>query len=58
MTQKPEGKLMPDDSSLTEIEKQKIELVKMRIKNDYYKREDILNQVVAEILNKELRNKT
>jgi len=49
---------MSDNSSLSKIEKQKIELVKLRIQNNYYKRDDILNQVVSEILNKELRNKT
>lgn len=57
MTRKPEEPLMPENESLSNFEEQKIELVKMRIKNKYYDRDDILAQVVSEILHKDIRKK-
>lgn len=57
MTRKPEEPLMPENESLSNFEEQKIELVKMRIKNKYYDRDDILAQVVSEIIHKDIRKK-
>ncbi len=48
---------MPENESLSNFEEQKIELVKMRIKNKYYDRDDILAQVVSEIIHKDIRKK-
>lgn len=39
------------------IEQQKIDLIKLRIKNKFYDREDVYDKVVLELLNKELKIK-
>jgi len=39
------------------IEKQKIDLIKLRIKNKFYDREDVYEKVIHELLNKELKIK-
>jgi hypothetical protein len=39
------------------IEKQKIDLIKLRIKNKFYDREDVYEKVILELLNKELKIK-
>lgn len=46
---------MPERDSLADIEQQKIDLVKLRIKNNYYNRADILKQVVSEIVQTEIK---
>ncbi len=38
-----------EKNSIEDIQKQKIELILLRIKNNYYKKEEVLEKVVAEI---------
>ncbi|MBN2426516.1 MAG: hypothetical protein JXR46_05550 [Calditrichaceae bacterium] len=40
-----------------DFEKEKIELVKMRIENGYYNNENVLRKVVDQILNRGLKRK-
>jgi len=39
----------------SDFEEQKLELIRMRIKNKYYDREEILQKVVQEIYEKNIR---
>jgi hypothetical protein len=49
---------MTENEALSKIEQQKIDLVKMRIKNDYYDRDEVLKQVVSQIVHQEIRGKS
>ena len=40
---------------ITTIEDQKIELIKLRIRNKFYDKEDVFDKLVHELLNKELK---
>jgi hypothetical protein len=40
-----------------DLEKDKLDLIKMRIKNKYYNKEDIMEQVASEIVKREIRDK-
>ena len=40
-----------------DLESDKLDLIKLRIKNKYYNKEDILEQVASEIVKQEIRDK-
>lgn len=40
-----------------DLESDKLDLIKLRIKNKYYNKEDILEQVASEIVKREIRDK-
>ena len=40
-----------------DLEKDKLDLIKLRIKNKFYNKEDILEQVASEIVKHEIREK-
>ena len=46
---------MRKNSPKQSFEDQKLDLIRMRIKNGYYKNEQVLESVVKEILNKEIK---
>ena len=48
---------MIKNESQNSFEDQKLELIRLKIKNGYYKNEHILENVVKEILNKEIKRK-
>lgn len=41
----------------SDLEKDKLDLIKLRIKNKYYNNEDILEQVASEIVKRQIRVK-
>ncbi len=43
------------DDDMSELERKKIELIKMRIKNKFYDRAEILERVVSEIIKNEVK---
>lgn len=43
------------EDNMSELERKKLELIKLRIKNKYYDREEILEKVVSEIIKNEIR---
>ncbi|WP_169313648.1 hypothetical protein [Caldithrix abyssi] len=43
------------DDDMSELERKKIELIKMRIKNKFYDRAEILERVVSEIIKSEVK---
>ena len=47
---------MEDEAKTNDMEQQKIELVKLRIKNKYYENEQVLENVVHEILKNSIKN--
>lgn len=51
---KKEDKRMVSKSNAMTLEQKKIELIKMRIRNKYYEKEDVLEKVVHEILHKNI----
>lgn len=57
-TRKPEDPLMTDNDAFSNIERQKIDLVKMRIKNNYYNRDEVLEKVISEIVRHEISKKS
>jgi len=42
------------DEHMKKLEKEKLELIHLRIRNKYYEREEILEKVVQEIMNREI----
>ncbi len=52
------GKAQKMQNSLSSnIEEQKIELIRLRIKNGFYNRDEVFNRIADEILNKKLKPK-
>jgi len=47
----------PEDGG-SSLQDQKIELIKLRIKNKYYDRDDILQKVIQEIYERDVRRDT
>ena len=52
------GRKMKADPDQSSLQDQKIELIKLRIKNKYYDREDILQKVIQEIYERDIRRDT
>ena len=42
------------DGKMKDLEKEKLELIYLRIRNKFYEREEVLEKVVREIMNKEI----
>ena len=42
------------DDNMKDLEKEKLELIYLRIRNKFYDREEILEKVVQEIINREM----
>ena len=57
MSCKKNHKIKSEDGG-SSLQDQKIELIKMRIKNKYYDREDILQKVIQEIYERDVRRDT
>lgn len=51
-----EDRKIPDqkDEKMKMLEKEKLELIYLRIRNKYYEREEILEKVVQEIIKQEM----
>lgn len=43
------------ETIMKNIEKEKLELIQLRIRNKFYEREEILEKVVQEIINREVK---
>lgn len=57
MNRKKINKISSEDGG-SSLQDQKIELIKLRIKNKYYDREDILQKVIQEIYERDVRRDT
>jgi len=53
-TMDKKDKNMASGENTNDIEKRKIELIRLRIKNRYYEKEDVLEKVVEEIIQKNI----
>ena len=51
------GKKMKNKTEAYEFEQQKLDLIRLRIRNKFYEREEILQKVVQEIYEFDIRNK-
>lgn len=51
------GKKMENKTEAHEFEHQKLDLIRLRIRNKFYEREEILQKVVHEIYEFDIRNK-
>ena len=49
---------MNADAKQSSIKNKKIELIKLRIENKYYEREDVLQKVIQEIYERDIRRDT
>lgn len=49
---------MKSDGDNSSLQDQKIELIKLRIKNKYYDRDDILQKVIQEIYERDVRRES
>ncbi len=47
-----------EKNNIEDIQKQKIELILLRIKNNYYQKEEVLKKVVAEIWDNSIKKET
>lgn len=55
MDQKKKVGEMTEKSQVSGIEKQKIDLIKLRIKNKFYEKDEVFNRVISELINKGLK---
>jgi len=53
-----EEKMTKKNGQKIDIEKEKLELIKLRIRNKYYDRDEVLLKVVQEIYEQDFRNKS
>ena len=47
-----------EKNSIEDFQKQKVELIKLRIKNNYYQKEEVLKKVVEEIWDNSIKKET
>ena len=47
-----------EKNNIKDIQKQKVELILLRIKNNYYQKEEVLEKVVAEIWDNSIKKET
>jgi hypothetical protein len=55
MEQRKKAGEMTNKTNSDGLEKQKIELIKLRIKNKFYDRDDVYEKVISELIKKELK---
>ncbi|MEJ2055135.1 MAG: hypothetical protein P8X42_14560 [Calditrichaceae bacterium] len=52
------GQTMEAEPEQTSLQDQKIELIRLRIKNKYYDRDDIIRKVIQEIYERDVKKDT
>ncbi|NOG43730.1 MAG: hypothetical protein HND50_00755 [Calditrichaeota bacterium] len=48
---------MTEKNEVSLIEKQKIDLIKLRIKNKFYEKDEVFNRIISELMDKEFKIK-
>jgi hypothetical protein len=57
MDQKKKARKMTEKGQVSTIEKQKIDLIKLRIKNKFYDKDEVFNRVINKLITTELKIK-